>query len=437
MKSSHIVIAFFIVVSSSCTTSGPAMFGKRTPHEAYGDKLKNADLNQTALGILWFEAANKSLISPANIKLPYKETGYFPADLPRAVGLKFSAKRGEKISISILKKPVTAFAVFVDVYKPGNTDNSTPKLVTSADTSKATLDYEIREDGVYLVRLQPELLKSGEYTLTITNNASLGFPVSKEYKSNIGSFWGAGRDGGARKHEGIDIFAAKRTPIVAVADAVVDAVNETAIGGKVVWLRPVDKDYILYYAHLDEQLVQPGQRIKAGEVVGLMGNTGNAKTTTAHLHFGIYTNGGAVDPLPFVNREIKLPPKISASTGLVGNMIRAIKLTSVTSGEEEKLISILPNTPMTVIAAHENFYRVFLPDGNIGNIASSAVTDLLKPIRNSKLLLNQDLLEAPNETSPKKNIVNAGESVSVLASYGNYYYVSFKDEKGWLSKKAL
>jgi murein DD-endopeptidase MepM/ murein hydrolase activator NlpD len=56
-----------------------------------------------------------------------------------------------------------------------------------------------------------------------------------------------------------------------------------------------------YYAHLDRQAVTPGQRVNAGDLVGWVGNTGNARTTPPHLHFGVYlAAAGAVDPLPFI-----------------------------------------------------------------------------------------------------------------------------------------
>lgn len=56
-------------------------------------------------------------------------------------------------------------------------------------------------------------------------------------------------------------------------------------------------------------MVHEGQQVKAGDVIGTVGNTGNAQYTPAHLHFGIYTFGGAIDPLPFVKREQPTPKK--------------------------------------------------------------------------------------------------------------------------------
>lgn len=138
------------------------------------------------------------------------------------------------------------------------------------------------------------------------DTASKVFPVAGK-SSIIGSFWGAVRDGGKRKHEGIDIFAKKGTPVVAIAEGVVLDVGNTPRGGKTVWLRSLNDDFAYYYAHLDKQLVQPGQYVKKGDRLGTVGNTGNAKLTPPHLHFGIYTYSGAVNPLPIVKKL----PKVS------------------------------------------------------------------------------------------------------------------------------
>lgn len=135
----------------------------------------------------------------------------------------------------------------------------------------------------------------------------LYFPVTGS-KSNIGSYWGADRDGGRRRHEGIDIFADKGTPLVAISDGVIEFVGNDELGGKTITFQPDDYEWEAYYAHLDKQHVKNGQRVKKGQLIGTVGNTGNAKTTPAHLHFGIYTEAGAIDPLPYV----KTSPKIAA-----------------------------------------------------------------------------------------------------------------------------
>jgi hypothetical protein len=92
------------------------------------------------------------------------------------------------------------------------------------------------------------------------------------------------------------------TPALAAADGVVRGVGVTSLGGKVVWLRDED-GHALYYAHLDRQYVTEGQQVRTGDTLGFIGNTGNARTTPPHLHFGIYARGeGPVDPWYFVYR---------------------------------------------------------------------------------------------------------------------------------------
>jgi murein DD-endopeptidase MepM/ murein hydrolase activator NlpD len=144
--------------------------------------------------------------------------------------------------------------------------------------------------------------------IEINNNpdtAGMVYPVAGK-KSFVGSFWGAVRDGGKRKHEGIDIFARKGTPVVAVADGVVVEAGNTSRGGKTVWLRSFNDDFYYYYAHLNVQLVRSGQTVKKGQHLGTVGNTGNAKLTPPHLHFGIYSFTGAINPLPYVKNLPKM-----------------------------------------------------------------------------------------------------------------------------------
>jgi murein DD-endopeptidase MepM/ murein hydrolase activator NlpD len=139
----------------------------------------------------------------------------------------------------------------------------------------------------------------------------LYFPVAGN-QSNVGSVWGDEREGGRRKHEGIDIFAAKGTPVVAISDGVIEYAGNDDIGGKTVTLQPDDYEWEAYYAHLDVQYVSNGQRVKKGQLLGTVGNTGNARTTPAHLHFGIYTDNGAVDPLPYVKTSPKITSPVPA-----------------------------------------------------------------------------------------------------------------------------
>jgi len=152
--------------------------------------------------------------------------------------------------------------------------------------------------------LQPELFGRAEYSLAVANGGSLPFPVESASQRDIGSKFGAPRDGGTRAHHGVDIFAEKGTPITAVIDGNVRT-GTGGIGGNHIWLSGGlfglgSARY--YYAHLDSFAIESGDQVKQGEVIGYVGNTGNAKTTPPHLHFGIYS-GGPVDPAPFLKPE--------------------------------------------------------------------------------------------------------------------------------------
>ena len=121
-------------------------------------------------------------------------------------------------------------------------------------------------------------------------------PVFNATSSDFSDTWGAPRSGG-RKHEGTDIFAKRGTPVISPTNAVILSISETPIGGKNIFtLNPGGERY--YYAHLDSisNKIGIGDYIESGTTIGTVGTSGNAEGTPPHLHFGIYTNGGAINP---------------------------------------------------------------------------------------------------------------------------------------------
>ncbi|HEU4472017.1 MAG TPA: M23 family metallopeptidase [Flavisolibacter sp.] len=351
MKNLITIILLVAMVGTSCEVRRPGLFAKRTPHEQYAEKLDDTGLEDTPEGRLWLAASESALRDPQAVQLPYSQKGYFHTDKPRALGLRFTARQGEKLYFRIQRKATASFILYADLFR--QQDAGAVHLL-SADTASSEFSLESDEAGIYILRLQPELFRTGEYSLSVSVGPSLGFPVSSS-KANIGSLWGASRDGGKRRHEGIDIFAPKGSPAVAAADGMITAVREGGIGGKTVWLRPEGKNYTLYYAHLDEQRVREGQQVKKGETLGTVGNTGNARHTPAHLHFGIYTYSGPVDPLVFVNRKLKSAPAIPEKklTGIL-KLVRQQK-----AGNE----IVKPDTQLVPLAVNANGYIAELPDG--------------------------------------------------------------------------
>ncbi|HLF12140.1 MAG TPA: M23 family metallopeptidase, partial [Gammaproteobacteria bacterium] len=157
-----------------------------------------------------------------------------------------------------------------------------------------------------LARIDRESDNTGyAVAVRVLTSPLLAFPVEGFDTRAIQSGFGAERDGGARAHRGVDIFAPRGATAVAATDAWVVRVETTRVGGNVVWLQPLFGNMRLYYAHLDRQYVERGQFVLAGEPIGAVGNTGNAISTPPHLHFGVYVRkpgvrGGARDPYGFL-----------------------------------------------------------------------------------------------------------------------------------------
>ncbi len=127
-------------------------------------------------------------------------------------------------------------------------------------------------------------------------------PVAGLDPSSIVSTWGAARSGG-RKHRGVDLFAPRGTRVVAATDGLVLSTRPNALGGKVVHL--LGEGLTLhYYAHLDDWAdgLRRGDHVRAGDLLGYVGNSGNAATTPAHLHFGLTR----IEPIGF--RRVRVDP---------------------------------------------------------------------------------------------------------------------------------
>ncbi len=403
----HFLNVIIITLLFSCNTSRSPVFGKRTPHEKYSDGITNAGLKQTEIGKLWFTAASKGLQQPQRVTLPYKETGYFAAERPSAAGYLFAVKRGENVLINISTVPASGILFFVELWQA---TSDKPLLLTVMDTSARELKYAVKKDGDYLFRLQPELLRSVEYTVTVTTGPSLAFPVDRSGNPKIISLWGTGRDGGTRSHEGVDIAAKFHTPVLAAANGIA-RVSENKLGGKAIFLTDENTGYSLYYAHLDSQIAHTGQRVATGEVIGLVGKTGNAQHTVPHLHFGIYTDNGAIDPLVFIDSTRREPKPITISTAQLNKWLR-ITEASILYEEASTKSAIKRKTgkgdAVLTIAASGNFYKIELPDGQTGYINSNVLTD--KVLRQQKIKDETRLLDAPDLKAPAKAIIPPGTS---------------------------
>ena len=114
--------------------------------------------------------------------------------------------------------------------------------------------------------------------------------------------WGGARSQG-RRHEGIDIFAPRGTPIQATTKGIVSKVGDDSLGGRVVMIiGPGGAGH--YYAHLEDFAdIAPNDWVNSGDIIGYVGDSGNAKGTPPHVHYGIYINGSAVNPYPLLQKD--------------------------------------------------------------------------------------------------------------------------------------
>jgi septal ring factor EnvC (AmiA/AmiB activator) len=105
---------------------------------------------------------------------------------------------------------------------------------------------------------------------------------------------------GGRTHEGVDMMAAHMTPVVAIYSGTI-SFTSGSLSGNAIWLNSNAGDSY-FYAHLDSFAdVNSGQKVTEGQVIGFVGDTGNAPPGVYHLHFEFHPGGGAaVNPYPLV-----------------------------------------------------------------------------------------------------------------------------------------
>lgn len=423
----HLLSLFVLlaILQSGCKSGPFNLIKLSSPHEQYSRKLISAGLAETSMGTIWLNNANNSLQTANKIEVPFQEKGYFAAERAEAIAYVFRLSRGEKINISLVKKPVQQFMVYLDLWEKNA--NGEFKLLIAADTLANTIQFDAEKTGDYFLRLQPELLSAGQYTLAIQKGPSLAFPLKSVNRKQIQSFWGAGRDNDSRKHEGIDIFAPFRTPVLAVANGTVTRVNMNNLGGKVVWFRPEGKSYNVYYAHLDEQLVSDGQALAVGDTLGRVGNTGNAINTTPHLHFGIYTADGAIDPLAFVDPEVKKLPTVNLPSEVLNSTMRMAESMRLNDTR------YVAGTIVRITGAIQNEYHIQLPNGERNFVRASALLPITKPLQKHKLTRNQEVFDQPMDSALVKHELKIGQTIQVLGNFERYQLVQDDQQRtGWI-----
>ncbi len=171
--------------------------------------------------------------------------------------------------------------------------------VSMDDLKRANPDKSMRGGEWIFIPTQVGIVSFLRETNAVEDYSDLGtgrfmWPVPKYYKvsSHYGSRWG-------RNHDGIDIPAPKGTPFVASDNGVVIYSDNGIRGyGNMIVVSHSD-DIFSVYAHNNKNLVDKGDRVRKGQVIGHVGNTG--RSTGSHLHFEIRVKNKARNPANYLS----------------------------------------------------------------------------------------------------------------------------------------
>jgi peptidoglycan LD-endopeptidase LytH len=408
-KYTLLILTSFIFLMSCNGTRVDRILGARSPYEQYKDGLTSSRLENAALVRDWVAAGEEVLTDSLHIELPYQEMGYFDPYLPSAMLLRYPVQEGQKITVELEPVSQTDAKFFLDVFEVRAGGDLNRKHYAE---DERRVQYDVKSDGIHALRVQPELFRGGVFSLKISFDATLAFPIPEKTSRNIASFFGDGRDAGARKHEGVDIFAPRGTPVVAVRDGHVRRVGQNRLGGKVVNVS--GGGYSYYYAHLDSQLVQAGQRVSVGDTLGLVGNTGNAITTAPHLHFGIYKGGwGAVDPFHFLHLADELEELDVTDTVGVGQYFRVanpkVNLRSLPSTTGDVVKTLSQHEILEVNSKTKDWYRVTLPNQEKAYVFAALVEPVENAIETVQLTENDLIREDRRGAGYYQSTFESGE----------------------------
>jgi murein DD-endopeptidase MepM/ murein hydrolase activator NlpD/SH3-like domain-containing protein len=415
-------------------------FRDLTPYEAYQESLSAAGLAETALGRDWSAAGRQAVETAAIVSLPFEEEGFITAEEPGAMAYRISISRGQKLTAEITLRGEEDTKVFLDLFRVPTSEEDPLRPILSTDSVPGVFVHEPWRGGDFILRLQPELLRGGQYRVALTLDAQLAFPVDGYGVRAVQSIFGASRDGGRRSHDGVDIFARRGTPVLAASAGRTNRVAVTGLGGKVVWVRDPVRNANLYYAHLDSQHVGNGQQVEVGDTIGFVGNTGNARTTPPHLHFGVYRRGeGPVDPVPFLRPPGGTLTELSVDLGQLGQWVRlvndGIRLRAAPGGRAPVMRELDRYTPLRVLGGSGDYFRVRLPDGGSGYVAARLTESATRPVR-SQVASGADAVRMrPARDAPVVAQLDVGTEVPVLGRYAGYLYVRAPSgHTGWLAE---
>lgn len=403
------------------------VFKKKSPRQKYIKAIKKGPLADNDNVEQWVTAGEEALENPVRIDLPFKTKIVFFIDEPNVRAWRFKLPAGRTLKAR-LTEVRTETSIFMALFTP---QNSGFELLKFAEYSSIT--YTLDEDQTLILRIQAEILTSGSAVLTISSNPSMAFPVKGGRLYDIGGVFGDPREGGERQHEGIDIFANRGTPVVAAACGRV-ITDRGGLGGKKIWLRA--NDISVYYAHLDSFAVQDGEKVNKGEVIGFVGNSGNARSTPPHLHFGIYDNE-AIPPLPFVKFSDEQPKPVTAKPEAFQKWGRVdaakANVRPLPSTEEPPIATLSSANPVKIAGATGKWYRVDLPNETSGFMHETLVEVANTPIQTVTVSANSAVF--PTFTSNRPLVqLSVQKQIKVYGKYKGRQLARYREHWVWIQK---
>ncbi|UZD22910.1 peptidoglycan DD-metalloendopeptidase family protein [Algoriphagus halophytocola] len=425
---SYILCLSIILAVTSCNKASLGVFISSSARKSYENSLEKSGILKSKIGMNWLSKAEQVLNTATLLSLPIAINGSFKSKSIAANAWEIQMEKGASILIDIRWIASDSSRLIVDLL-----DAESLKELESRAIIQDSIQLEAEQTGKYILRVQPEMLGEGNFQILVNAVQTYAvFPVQGKNTASIQSFWGAARDGGARSHEGVDIFAARGTPVVAPVAGLVTSVRASGLGGKQVWLSDHSRNWRLYFAHLDSQLVSNLQGVEPGDTLGLVGNTGNARTTAPHLHFGIYDNG-AFDPYPVINTAHKKAEPFPAEE-LPLLMIVDVDQANVRAEPEigaELLFQLRESTPLFITASTKDWYQVKTAVGKIGYVYQSL-------LRNPEIqsLPDSSVAVLPSLQNLKDTLLVDQKDFKKVAELDSYEVISDEDENIYFKPKS-
>jgi peptidoglycan LD-endopeptidase LytH len=271
---------------------------------------------------------------------PYRERGRFGPAEGRVFGYVVALMAGDTLRVTVshagegadggggaeggdggadARADADRFAFRLDAFQAGYSPSARPvHLAGSDDDGILTLAVDFSGDVVVLLHGGAS---GATFTTHIERSGGLVFPVAGRGAGDVVGHFLDLRDGGRRLHHGVDIAAPAGNPVRAVADGTIERVETTPLGGLTIRLVEARTGHVHYYAHLAAAFVAPGQRVAAGQTIGGVGNTGNARNTPSHLHYGVFHGNDILDPLKIIRPGV-LPFAADVPAELLGSRAR-------------------------------------------------------------------------------------------------------------------